>query len=120
MKEINRLFTRVIKRGVAVQMVLADQEGLVLHNVGDVFDGELLVASFMSIQRTFDVLSDALDSGPISEMVVGLDEKTMTISCHRFPTDLGIYIIISVVPFRSNYRLFTERIIKEFQEMSKT
>ncbi|MCA1960106.1 MAG: hypothetical protein LDL33_04860 [Desulfomonile sp.] len=100
--------------GLAMQIVLADQDGFVLDNGGYVFDPDELVTLFMSTQRQMEEGVVRFDFGQISEFAFTLIGTEMTVACRRIFWPDGGCVVIVVAPVGSAYNLIISDVIRSY------
>jgi|GEM_PF-1097142 len=100
--------------GLAMQVVLADQDGFVLDNGGYVFDPDELVTLFMSTQRQMEDGVVRFDFGQISEFAFTLIGTEMTVACRRIFWPDGGCVVIVVAPVGSAYNLIISDVVRSY------
>lgn len=100
--------------GLAMQVVLADQDGFVLDNGGYVYDPDELVTLFMSTQRQMEDGVVRFDFGQISEFAFTLIGTEMTIACKRIFWPDGGCVVIVVAPVGSAYNLIMSDVVRSY------
>jgi len=100
--------------GLAMQVVLADQDGFVLDNGGYVFDPDELVTLFMSTQRQMEDGVVRFDFGQISEFSFMLVGTEMTVACRRIFWPDGGCVVIVVAPVGAAYNLIISDVVRSY------
>ncbi len=103
-----------VDAGQIGQVVLADEEGLIVENIGRRFPPEALVAAFLGAGGAIERIRELLRVGPIKELVVRLNKENLTLAGRFFEADDEYYLLIMVVPPVSSYRVLSTRIIRSF------
>jgi hypothetical protein len=100
--------------GTALQVVLSDDEGLVLDQMGDTFVPEILVAALLGTEGAVNRIRELLKVGPMSEITMRLKIEKISIYGRFFENVEGNYLISVVVPAGSGASMLAHRIIDEF------
>lgn len=102
--------------GTALQVVLADDEGLVLEALGTAYPPELLAASFLGSGGAIDRVRRLLHVGVVSEMTLRLEQENVVLAARFFHYEDDRFILLVVVPPASSAKILGTRIISEFLE----
>ena len=116
MKNIHVAAKEAVEAGQLLQVVLADEEGLIVENIGKQFPPEALIASFLGTGSAIDRIRELLGVGPIEELVVRLSTENLRLSGRFFLADDEYYLLIMVVPPGSGYRVLSTRLIQSFSD----
>jgi hypothetical protein len=104
-----------LDKGLAKQVVLADEQGFVLDNAGYIFDPDELIALSMSTQRQIHETAGRLAFGDVSEFSLSLIGTDLTILCRRVFWTEGGCLIIVVCPVGSSPSLLISQVIRDFK-----
>lgn len=116
MKWLGRAASEAVFSGTALQVVLADAEGLVLEAMGEGFQSDALVATFLGSGGAIDRVRRLLHVGAVSEMTMRLEKENITLAARFFHDEEDNYILIMVVPPASSAKILGTRIIDGFLE----
>lgn len=100
--------------GTALQLVLSDDEGLVLDNLGDTFVPEILIGALLGTGGAVNRVRELLHVGPMSELTMRLKIEKISICGRFFETLEGNFLLAVVVPAGSGAGMLAHRIIDEF------
>ena len=114
MKILHIAAKEAVDAGQILQVVLADEEGLIVENIGQSFPPEALIAAFLGTGSAIERIRELLRVGPIGELVVRLKKENLTLAGRFFHADDEYYLLIMVVPPSSSYRVLGTRIIRSF------
>lgn len=103
-----------VTRGIARQVVVADAQGFVLDNRGQVYDPDELVSIFMSTQRQMEEGALRLNFGQIVEFSFRLVGTDVTIACRRVFAPEGGCLVIVVVPLGVTYGVIISDVVRKF------
>jgi hypothetical protein len=104
-----------LDRGMARQVVLADDEGFVLDNAGYVFDPDELIALSLSTQRQVQETAGRLAFGDVSEFSLSLVGTDLVILCRRVFWAEGGCLIVVVAPVGSSPGLLISQVVRDFK-----
>ncbi len=114
MRVFDVIATDAVDTGQILQVVLADEEGLIVENIGRRFPPDVLAAAFLGTGSAIDRIRELLRVGPIEELVVRLNADNLTLAGRFFVADDEYYLLIMVVPPASSYRVLSTQIIRSF------
>lgn len=103
-----------VTRGIAKQVVVADAEGFLLDNRGQLYDPDQLVSIFMSTERQMEEGATRLNFGQIVEFSFRLVGTDVTIGCRRVFEPGGGCLVIVVVPLGVTYGVMISDIVRRF------
>jgi hypothetical protein len=116
MRLLGRETSEAVFSGTALQVVLADEEGLVLDAMGAEFQPDALVAAFLGSGSAIDRVRRLLHVGVVSEITMRLQEENVTLAARFFHHEDCKYTLIIVVPPASSPKILATRIIRSFVE----
>jgi hypothetical protein len=102
------------KSETALQVVLSDDEGLLLDQVGNMFPPEVLIAAVLGTEGAVDRIRKLLNVGPMSEITMRLKNEKISLCGRFFENEEGNYLLAVVVPAGSGAGMLAHRIIDEF------
>jgi hypothetical protein len=83
MRILHEKLAQAVEKGLAVQVVLADEEGLVLENIGDAFPPEALAGDVLAAAPALESLEERLNIGPLCRSTICFEGKDLIISASR-------------------------------------
>lgn len=103
-----------VESGTALQVVLSDEEGLVLDQIGDMFGAETLTAALLGTEGAVSRIQKLLKVGSMSELTMRLKVEKISLCGRFFENEEGKYLLAVVVPAGSGASMLAHRIIDEF------
>ncbi|MFC1833113.1 hypothetical protein ACFL2Q_00075 [Thermodesulfobacteriota bacterium] len=113
MKLFRSFAQEALEDGLVLQIVVADEEGMIVENGGEMFPPDSLVATFFKLQGASEYLEQVLNLEQASEMAIRYNVSKVTLVFIPFTSnELGSYLISAVIPFGAGYRVFVRRLLE--------
>lgn len=112
---LDKKIQTAIDKGLANQVVLADEDGFVLDNWGYVYDPDELVSVFMSTQQQMAEGVISFDFGQISEFGFRLVGTESTVSCRRVFWPDGGCLVVVVASVGTSSNLIVSDVIRAYK-----
>ncbi len=111
MRIFDKKVVEAVDSGLVTQVLLADEQGYLMDSVGDKFDPDTLLWSFLCAEQAIVGMAGRLEYSPLSEFSVRLEGTDVTLACRRVFSDFGGFVVIVAVPSGYSHRLVTSHVV---------
>jgi hypothetical protein len=102
----------LLERRELLGLVLADDEGMVLDAVGELYPPEQLAAAFAPLHRLLEDVRRRMNVGGLEEISVRTLEPRLRVIVQSFTVQEERYLIVALYPITTFYRQVTSDIVR--------